>query len=170
MHDTWANAFIIDSVIDIFESLIEMSFLPGLNLFWAIFIISYNFNFQGFYLYWALLYMVAILFSVVTMILRVFYSIDNIIIVATNMVFGEPVQMKMIRQFNKYDNDSINQLFQLFIYFEYLLLGNERLSALSDIFYALVLIWHPVTFAFSFYYLCQIPIELVLDFFVFPLF
>ena len=168
--DSWALSYIIDSTIDIFEALLELSILPAINMFWAIFILSYNFDFSGFYLYLSLMYMCAVVFSVITMILRIFYSIDGIIIVATNYYFEEPVQMRMMRHFNQFDNDSLNLLFSLFIYFEYLLLGNERLSALSDIVFGLLLVWHPVTFAFSWYYLIQIPIELLLDFFIFPLF
>ena len=99
-----------------------------------------------------------------------YYGLDGIIVVMTNYFFGEPVQMTMIRQFNAYDNDSFNLLFSLFIYFEYLLLGNERISAISDIVMGLILVWHPVTLAFSPYYLVQIPVELFLDFFIFPLF
>ena len=151
--DSWALSYIIDSTIDIFEALLELSILPAINMFWAIFILSYNFDFSGFYLYLSLMYMCAVVFSVITMILRVFYSIDGIIIVATNYYFEEPVQMRMMRHFNQFDNDSLNLLFSLFIYFEYLLLGNERLSALSDIVFGLLLVWHPVTFAFSWYYL-----------------
>ena len=144
--------------------------MPLFNLFWCIFLLTYNFDFSTFYLYWSVMYFWAIAFSMLTQVLRMYYGLDGIIVVMTNYFFGEPVQMTMIRQFNAYDNDSFNLLFSLFIYFEYLLLGNERISAISDIVMGLILVWHPVTLAFSPYYLVQIPVELFLDFFIFPLF
>ena len=67
--------------------------MPAFNLFWIIFLLTYNFNFSGFYLYWSVLCMSAIAFSIVSMILRIYYGLDGIIVVATNYFFGEPVQM-----------------------------------------------------------------------------
>lgn len=91
VYDSWALAYVIDSTLDIFETLAELAIMPAFNLFWAIFLLTYNFNFSGFYLYWSVMYMWAIVFSVIAMILRIYYSIDGIIIVATNYYFGEPV-------------------------------------------------------------------------------
>jgi len=58
----------------------------------------------------------------------------------------------------------------LILFAEQLLLGNKRLGMYNNIFLAIVLSLHPISFMFSWYYLFQVPINVLLDVFIYPWF
>lgn len=72
--------------------------------------------------------------------------------------------------FNGFGADGENAWLQVLVYLEQLLIGNKRLALYNNMMMATVLALHPISLPFSFYFLGQLPFQLVLDIWIYPFF
>lgn len=98
------------------------------------------------------------------------YAAINSVYIQTRYDPTKYVTIQFGTFFNAFNTTGENGWLQTLVYIEQLLVGNKRLALYNNIMMAIVLALHPISLPFAFYYIGQLPFQLILDIIVYPLF
>lgn len=98
------------------------------------------------------------------------YAVVNSTYIQTRYDTVNYVKIKFGTLFNSFGGSGENAWLETLVYVEQLLIGNKRLAIYNNIIMAVALALHPISLPFAFYFIGQLPFQIVLDVFVYPFF
>lgn len=98
------------------------------------------------------------------------YAVVNSVYIQTRYDTLNPVKIQFGTLFNAFSGTGENAWLESLIYLEQLFIGNKRLALYNNIIMATALALHPITLPFAFYFIGQLPFQIILDVFVYPFF